>query len=45
MDGTTIESGYFAGADYGLLENKVDFFKRRVKEGVTVELITWSPNR
>lgn len=45
MDGTTIESGYFSPSDYMMLEHKVEFFKKRVKEGVIVELITWSPNR
>lgn len=45
IDGTTIDSGYFATADYEILQNKTEFIRNRVKDGVIVELITWSPNR
>lgn len=45
MDGTTIDSGFFAATDYEILQNKLNFIRNRVKDGVIVELVTWSPNR
>jgi hypothetical protein len=45
IDGASIKEGYFANADYKLLENLVDFLRTRVRDGVIVELITWNPNR
>jgi hypothetical protein len=45
IEGTVIESGYYSITDEAMLKNKVDFLKRRVKDGVIVELITWCPNR
>jgi hypothetical protein len=45
IDGASIKEGYFANVDYDMLEHLVAFLRTRVRDGVIVELVTWSPNR